>query len=143
MISEFRLMKLPILFSLLLIIIIQGGCASNKDSGKDDSPDVRIDPPQPAPAPGTAVAEVKIINADQAPDNKEWILDLEVTKIIAYGSSTKPLPATFESFKLSKNIIEKSDKKTFRKNEKMIFIFAGQQSMDQTSSWAIIEIREI
>lgn len=136
--------------SILLPVLLIGfcfACASNKESGENDSAGLTIQEEQVAPAPGTAVAEVVITNAAQSDHNNDWIVNFDVSKVIGYGSATKPLPKNFESLKLSKSILEKSGKKEIRKNEKLIFVLAGRQSMDQSaesqSGWSVIEIREI
>jgi len=139
-------MKLSILLPVLLIGFCFA-CASNKESGENDSEGLTIQEQPVAPAPGTAVAEVVITNAIQSDQNSDWIVNFDVSKVIGYGSATKPLPEKIDSLNLSKSVLEKSGKKEIRKNEKLIFVLAGRQSMDHNtesqSSWSIIEIREI
>jgi len=139
-------MKLTILLPVLLIGFCFA-CASNKESGENDSEGSTIQEQPVAPAPGTAVAEIVITNAIKSDENDGWIVSFTISKIIGYGSATKPLPEKIGSLKLSKSVLEKSGKKEIRKNEKLIFVLAGRQSMDQStesqSGWSIIEIREI
>lgn len=136
--------------SNLLIVLLIGfcfSCASNKESGENDSAESTIQEQPVAPAPGTAVAEIVITKAVKSKETSEWIVGFDISKVIGYGSATKPLPNKIESLKIPKPVLEKSGKKEFLKNEKLIFVLASRQSMEQMnegqSSWTIIEIRDI
>ena len=139
-------MKLSILLPVLLIGFCFA-CASNKESGENNSDGATIQEQSVAPAPGNAVAEAVISKAEQISETGEWILDLEVSKVIGYGSATSPLPEKLESLKLSNSVLDKSGIVEIGKNEKLVFVLAGRQSMDQNtenqSGWSIIEIREL
>ena len=139
-------MKLSILLPVMFIGFCFA-CASNKESGENNTAVSTIQKQPVAPAPGTAVAEAVITKAEQISETGEWILDLEVSKVIGYGSATSPLPEKLESLKLSNSVLDKSGIVEIGKNEKLVFVLAGRQSIDQNtenqSGWSIIEIREL
>jgi hypothetical protein len=103
--------------ALGLLCLLLGACRTNgPDTTRSDAAaapsDASVDPtaPPPAPAPGTARvrAEIRSCTTEARPARCR----IRVDEVLAYGSSTPPLPAGDHTVRLSPSVLNDRDAAT-------------------------------